>query len=219
MAAGAARGRLGAWFTEQVQARSDGFLVRPLGWLGRVVVLPDEAAVSQYVARRVSLTHCELAGRCLYVSFFFAAMATAFLDFQAARALLGSPTRFAAILAAIVGVVIGAPWLARWQIYRWARRIGRLVPDVRWNGKPPSEVVPIPLLPGWFIVLIVMLAGFGGTAFAGAMAWNFSRFSLDGSVGLFGWLCVAFVIGCCWTVSVHAAWQWWRANRRAYRQG
>ncbi|MEO3472416.1 hypothetical protein AAFN86_11150 [Roseomonas sp. CAU 1739] len=215
MTAGAARDRLRAWFTEQVQVRSDGFLVRPLGRLGRVIVLPDEDTVAQHVTRRASLTLRELAGRCVFFSFLFAAVATVLLDFRAARALFGSATSFALPLTAIFGVVTGATWLARWQIYRWACRIGHRVSHTQWRGTPPSEAVPIPLLPGWFVAFNVALVGLVGPAFAGSMAWNFPQFSMDGSLGLVAWLSLALGIGCCWTVAILIARQWWRANGRA----
>jgi hypothetical protein len=211
MVARAARERLRTWFAGQVQARSDGFLVRPLGRLGGVVLLQDKGAVSEYASRRVALALHELAGRCVYGTFVLAALAITFLDFQLAQVVLGPATRFAVVLALIVSVLIGAPWLVRWQIYRWACHIGRPVSRTGWCGGPPPEKVPIAFVPGWFIVAFVALVGLGGTAVAASIAWRLSR---DGSVGPLGWLYVALLIGFCWTMSVHAVWQWLRANRQ-----
>lgn len=171
--------------------------------------------MSQYAARRATLALQELAGRCVYGTLLFAALAAMlFLDSQLAQAVLGSTMRFAVTLAAIVSVLIGAPWFARWQIHRWARRVGREVPRAQWRGKPPSEYLPTAVLPGWFIAAFALMS-VGGTALMGSLTWAFMQSAADRSLFPVVWLVAALSIGFCWTMAGRMALHWWRANGRA----
>jgi hypothetical protein len=215
MAAGAARARLRAWFAGQVQARSDGFLVRPLGRWGSVVALPDEDAACEYVERRISLTLREVLGRCVSIGLALIAFAAVLLDLRANQALPLTGPWFSVVLAAIFTLPLSSWLFVRWQVHRWACRIGRPVSRTLWCGDAPPESVPIPLLPGWFIAVAGGLVGVVSPALMGVAVWVFAGLLPGMTLGLGIWFGLALVIGLCWATAGVIAWQWWRANRRA----
>jgi hypothetical protein len=213
MARGVASERLRRWYAGQVQPRDDGFLLRPLGRFGGVVLLPDDATVASYVTRRVGLVQRHLAGFCALFGLVLAGMFLMLLDFDAARGVFGSANAFVAVLAAISILATGAVILAHWRLHRWACGIGRRVHATRWRGEPPPDGVPMHLLPGWYVAFTVAVMAVGTPAAMVALALNFPRFFTAGS--LQPWLIGALGLGCNWAVATLITLAWRRGNRRS----
>jgi hypothetical protein len=145
----------------------------------------------------------------------YAMMAAVRLDIPEVWARFEPATSFALVVGVILGVVTLAPWSARWRIYRRTCRVGRPVPRTRWSGAPPSEDMPIPLPPGWFVGFNLALMGLASPALAGTFARSASALMPGMSLGLVAWLSLALGVGLCWTVVILVLRIWWRANGRA----
>jgi hypothetical protein len=148
--------RLRDWFEGQVQQRPDGYLVRPLGQFGRVYALPDDSAKDRYVARRAALESMYAAGRTLGAGVMTLVLTWLFLG----GTWLFDHFSWAA-LSGLVALPMVAPlalhWLLRWGLLRRVRRESRPVPTERWFGAAPSEEVPFRVLPGWVVILSVVV--------------------------------------------------------------
>jgi len=195
------------WFERQVQARPDGYLVRPLGRVAGVYVLRAEAAKDRYVARRSAIACVDAIGRAVGVLLAMLFVTVLFLGGGPLFHLLPEAGLIGLLVAPIVlHLIISA--LLRWHLFRHVRRSARRVSEERWSGAPPRETVPLRVLPAWVVAVgftsMLALSGCLAAFLANALSYVLPR-------AIAGDLVVILTI---WTVIALDIRNWWRANRR-----
>jgi hypothetical protein len=209
--------RLRDWFERQVQARPDGYLVRPLGRVAGVYALRDEAAKDRYIARRSAIACVDAIGRALGVLLAMLFVTVLFFDGGRLFDLLPEAVLIGLIVAPIaLHLIISA--LLHWHVFRHVRRSARRVSEERWSGAPPRETVPLRVLPAWVVAVsftsMLALSGCFAAFLANAFSHVLPR-AAAGDVGAVATVVVSLVaILTIWAVIALDVRDWWRANRR-----